>query len=207
MTTTKLPHRITTHQAATMMGVDMTAIAQHIRAKRLVRGEDGLLAKKEVQALATRIVTKYPQAVALRKNPIPGKTRKRPVAEADDDAEYEAGMAVALKAATDHNKRMQELKLKEVKARISRTQQQQDREAGRLIDKQEVFKAARSTAKEITSMHNQLVHDIPALFADIETRSEVRSKVQQIVDRCQFQLFKRLEELAISPDEDDDDEV
>lgn len=102
----------------------------------------------------------------------------------------------AVAEAVKQTSRLTEIRAKREEMQLDRLRVKHLREDGELVDRKEMYLAGRSAAAEIQSVLGNMAYDIAALFPDPETSSEVRRKVENLVDKAMFALARKFASLA-----------
>lgn len=212
------PQRMSSSELAEVWKLTVQRVNQFVREGKIKKGSDGKIDRDEAFAFRASQLDANQARVLFQvygngSGPIPRKVGEHltasPYVDADDFLSDDPPVQVsdpqqAIIQATNKHSRLTELRAQEMEFKLQRQMRQEDLAAGKLIERKEVFRAGQHAAAEITNMLNGLEHEIAALFGDHDTRSEVRTKVGAVVDRCLFALGKKFDALAKGEADEDD---
>lgn len=214
------PPRMSVRELCEVWNLTETRIYQFIHGGKLRKGPDGKVDTQEAFAFrASQLDANQARALFQTygngSGPIDRKIAAHLAQEEPDYVDADDFLSdepspprthkQVLSAAVERQTRLTELRAKEKEVQLQRLMRREAVEDGKLIERKEVYRAAQHAAAEVKVMLGTLEHEIAALFQDHDVRSEVRSKVGNLTDRCLYAFAKKFEALAHG--EDDEDEV
>lgn len=216
---TGLPPRLSRKEVALVWKVTPVRVSQIVKSGRLSPDEDGLFDAEQVVAFRKAQIKQHEVNTLFKsynEHPLPKiLTHLDPEDDEIDPLDCTPSVPKAqskadvVKEVSARMSVLSDLKAEEVRQRLARVNMKMQQEAGSLIERTEVQRVGIIVGQEIMNMLRALEVEIPARFADKETKAEVRQHIARVVERCQHTIHSRLQSINIAVDgsdgEEDDD--
>lgn len=202
-----MKQRLTKAAAGREVGVSRVRIQQLINTGALRCGEDGKIDPDDLAACRKTQITKNPKKV-LFNQPTNGKeifpsgmskmmgldSEGWPLLEGSEtvselgDRAHQSSMTDALAA----NLRISAMREQKLRGELDQMEFKRRRERGDFLERKIVEDSGHEAMKIVASLLQNLPTEIAAIFADPETKAQVRTKVQERVDQMQHAMHKSL---------------
>lgn len=204
-----IPKRVTASELSKIWNVTHARISQLATAGKIIKGGDGkfdlaaCLAFRETQMSSQQINMLFQSYGNAHGTFEPKILDPYYDPDLDDEPAPEAGSTNARDVAVTKLSELSQLKAEEARLRLRRAETKIRREDGELIERRDAYRTAVEAGAEISAQLRTLEHDLPVIFADHETRREVRRKVEQTIDRCLYTLTQKFAAMAQEEIEDE----
>jgi hypothetical protein len=205
-----LPPRLTRIELASLWKVTPERVTQLTTNGKLVRGSDGKYDTADVMAFRKHQLSKYEVNALFQSY---GENKPPKVIEhvgAEDEVDpldctpsVPQAVSNPVTDALRKTSQLSELKAEEVRQRLRRIDRKMMQEEGLLIERASVQRTGLTIGTEIVNMLTTLEVELVEIFADEDTREDVRRKVKSVVLRCRSSIHDRLIDLLGQSDLDD----